>query len=138
MSSVVRNEKGEGMIVRVVFVVTGRVCALLLGGVFLWQVAEQADPRGCEAVVHVTEADVDVWVDRSLFRVEGWNGSPIVCEIRPGRHLLRMFRHGRLLYEESFTLGRGEGIVLTAWDTTRPRVAPGNAPGTAALASARS
>jgi hypothetical protein len=95
---------------------TMHVGALMLGSAVCWQVVEHADSRDCEAVVHVTEAEVDVMIDGSEYRVEAWRPSPIVCELRPGRHTLRMTRGGRVLYEEAFTLGPGDDIVLTAWD----------------------
>jgi hypothetical protein len=100
---------------------TKGVGALGLGCTALGYVAEQAGPRECRAVIHVTEADVDVWVDGLSYRVDSWRDSPILCPLRPGHHALRMCRGGQTLYEETFTLRRGDDVVLTAWDQARPR-----------------
>ncbi len=97
------------------------VGALALAAAILWQVAENSGPEGCRAVVHVTEQGVDVKIDDSAHRVETWRDSPVVLGLRPGRHTLRMSRRGRVLYEEVFTLRRGDDVVLTAWDATRRR-----------------
>jgi hypothetical protein len=108
------------MVIRGLLVATSRhVAALALGGAILWQVAERAVPRECEAVVHVTEAGVDVAIDDSTYRFEAWRGTPIVCALRPGRHTVCMSRDGQVLYEEVFTLRPGENVILTAWDRGR-------------------
>jgi hypothetical protein len=95
--------------------------SLALGCTILGYVAAQAGPQGCEAAIHVTEADVHLWVDGESYRVDSWRDAPILWPLRPGRHVLRMLRGGRILYEETFTLGRGEEVVLTAWDPARLR-----------------
>jgi hypothetical protein len=41
----------------------------------------------------------------------------ISCELRPGRHLLRMQRSDHILHEEWFTARRGENVVLVAWNS---------------------
>jgi hypothetical protein len=99
-----------------------RVGALVLGGVFVWQVAENSGLRKGEAIVHVTESGVDVTIDDSEYRVETVTDSPIVCDLTAGRHTLRMARDGRVLYEESFTVPTNNDVVLTAWDKTRRRM----------------
>jgi hypothetical protein len=107
------------------FAWTRRAVAVVFGSVFLWQVAERADPRGCEAVVHVTEDFVDVTVDGWAYRAGAWTGEPIVFPLRPGRHTLHMSRGGRALFEQGFELRPGEEVVLTAWDASRgPRPDP--------------
>ena len=100
---------------------TKGVGSLALTCAVLGYVAGQAGPRECGAVIHVTEADVEVWVDGLSYRVDSWEDSPILCPLRPGRHELRMSRGGQTLYEETFTLRRGDDVVLTAWDQARPR-----------------
>ena len=55
-------------------------------------------------------------VDDVAYQVESLWETPIVCEISPGRHILRMSRGERVLYEEEFTLGPGKEIVLMAWE----------------------
>jgi hypothetical protein len=90
--------------------------ALALGGVVLWQVAEHSGPQKCVAYVHVSVAKVEVKVDDVAYEVESLWETPIVCELGPGRHILRMSRSERLLYEQEFTLGPGQEIVLIAWE----------------------
>jgi hypothetical protein len=97
----------------------------LLGVFVLWQIVEHAVPPSGSTVVHVTERDVDIFIDGTPYHVRGYRGAPIVTTLRPGRHTLRMSRKGRVLYDEPFEIGRrDDGIVLTAWDKTRP-VDPG-------------
>src|SRR5262245_32330595 len=98
------------------------VGALALSGAVLGYVAHEAGPRECRAVIHVTEADVDVWVDGVVYRIDSWREAPIPCPLRPGRHSLRMFRGGQTLYEETFILRRGDDVVLTAWDAAARRL----------------
>lgn len=93
--------------------------AALLAGSMLGWVAERSGPPRVEVVVHVAEPDVEVGVGGRTFRVEGRAGSPLVCELPPGRHELLMTRGGRALYREMFEAPRGKGVVLTAWDATR-------------------
>jgi hypothetical protein len=102
---------------------TKGVVALTLVSAMFGYVAGQAGPQKCQAVIHVTEAGVDVWVDGLTFRVDTWRDSPIICPLAPGRHELRMTLGGRTLYQESFTLRGGDDVVLTAWDPARPRTA---------------
>ena len=90
--------------------------ALALGGVILWQRSEHSGPQKCVAYVHVSAARVEVMVDDVAYQVESLGETPIVCEISPGRHILRMSRGERVLYEEEFTLGPGKEIVLMAWE----------------------
>jgi hypothetical protein len=46
--------------------------------------------------------------------------TPIVCELRPGKHTLQMTRNGKMLDEEEFSLSAGGEVVLTSWK--RPQV----------------
>jgi hypothetical protein len=86
-------------------------------------------------------AKVDVTVDDQRYRVETMWERPIVCELPAGRHLLRMLRSGRVLFEQEFTLDAGQEVVLTAWEGFNdqgtaadcplspglgPRISPGN------------
>ncbi len=106
-------------------VIANRVGALLLGGFFLWQVIEHAGPFKGEAIVHVSERNVDVMIDQWNYRVgTKKNETPITCELSPGWHSLTMRREGKILYEERFSLQPGEEVVLTAWDKTKPRPEP--------------
>ena len=93
----------------------------LLGlAVLGWVVDSVGTPTG-HAVVHVTESDVTVQVGGNTYEFADRPGDPIVCELRPGTHELTMPRDGRVLYEQSFRIRRGESLVLTAWDPERLR-----------------
>jgi hypothetical protein len=90
--------------------------ALALGGAILWQVHNQCSFMKGVAYVHVTTPAVDVTVDDQTYRVETLWDSPIVCELPPGRHLLRMLRNECIIFEQEFTLSSGQEVVLTAWE----------------------
>jgi hypothetical protein len=97
-----------------VFATVKGMGALALGGAILWQVAERAGVGQGVAYIHVYTADVDVTVDEMSYHVNSLWETPIVCELGPGRHVVRMFRHGQALFEEEFTLGLGQEIVVCA------------------------
>jgi hypothetical protein len=90
--------------------------ALVLGGVILWQVVEHCGPAKGIAYVHVAKPQVNVTVDDETYWVESLWDTPIVCELGPGRHTLRMLQSGRVLFEQEFTLEPGQEVVLTAWE----------------------
>ncbi len=101
---------------RIVFGTAKRVGSLALGGAILWQVIEHSNPPICIAYVHVSKMMVDVTIDDQAYWVETYQDTPIVCELSPGRHVLRMFKSGHVLFEEEFTLDLGQEVVLTAWE----------------------
>jgi hypothetical protein len=63
------------------------VGALALGGVILWQVVEHCSPAKGIAYVHVAKSKVNVMIDDETYWVETSWQAPIVCELRPGRHM---------------------------------------------------
>ncbi len=90
---------------------------LVLAGAILCQVAMHSGVENGTAYVHVTASDsVEVTVDQEVYQVTSVWEPPIVCSLRPGTHVLRMIRDGQTLYEEEFTVGIGEEVVLTAWE----------------------
>jgi hypothetical protein len=93
-----------------------------LGSVILWQVAIHSGSQKGTAYVHVSQPNVDVMVDGTEYYIESLKQTPIVCELAPGRHRLRMRQTGRVVYDEEFTVGTGQEIVLVAWE--RPDEAP--------------
>jgi hypothetical protein len=95
------------------------LAGMTLSAAVLWQVAEHSVPDMSELVVHVSELGVDVTVDHLGFRVDDYRDMPVVCSVRAGKHLLRMYREGKVIYEEEFTVRRGQDRVLAAWDETR-------------------
>jgi len=92
--------------------------AVVVGIAVCWEAVDQAGPEYSEVVIHVNECDVHISVDDLDFRVDSVADWPVVCNVRPGRHLLRMTRSGEILYEEDFAIRRGEDKILTA---CRPR-----------------
>ena len=102
-----------GLIIQTaVYTLGKRVGSFLLGGVVLWQVAEHTGPSHGQAIIHVANKHVDVTVDRDAYRIEDLSESPIVCELRPGHHTVRMSRDGKDLYQEDFVVAAGEDTVL--------------------------
>jgi hypothetical protein len=106
------------------FSMARRVGALLLGGIILWQVVDRCGATRGQAIVHVSMPQVEVRIDDQAYWVETLWATPIVCELRPGHHRLRMLRSGRVLYEEEFTLAAGEERILAAWDGYRDGRSP--------------
>jgi hypothetical protein len=102
-----------------------RVGALLLGGAILWQVATHWNSTDGRVIVHVATPQVYVAVDDATYWVENLWETPIVCDLRPGRHQVRMLQNGRVLHEEEFTLAAGEERILTAWDGSADGRGPG-------------
>jgi hypothetical protein len=87
-----------------------------LSGLILWQVVIHIGPQYGIAYVHVPKPNVDVMVDDANYHIDTVWDTPIVCELSPGAHILRMRRDGRVVYEENFSLGVGQEIVLTAYE----------------------
>jgi hypothetical protein len=104
------------------FAAVKAVGGLALGGAVLWQVAAHSGPPNGIAYVHVSTPQVDVMVDERTYHIQSLWDSPIVCELRPGKHSLQMSRYGQTLFAEEFTLKAAEEVVLTAWE--RPEIAP--------------
>jgi hypothetical protein len=99
--------------------------ALLLGGFILWRVALHAGPPTGRALVHVSTTPADVSVNDDVYHVESLYQTPVVCELKPGRHTARMMQGGRLLYHEDFRIVAGEDVVLAAWDQYDDGRSPG-------------
>ena len=92
------------------------VGALILGAVVLWQVVEHVGPTKGGAIVHVSTTPADVTIDDAVYHVDSLEQTPIVCELRAGRHKVRMLLEGQVVYEEEFTIVAGEEFVFAAWD----------------------
>jgi hypothetical protein len=99
-----------------IFALCKGIGALGLGGAILWQVVIHIGPQHGIAYVHVSTRNVDVMIDDEKYHIETLWESPITLEQSPGAHVLRMSRRGQLLYEENFSLGVGQDIVLIAWE----------------------
>jgi hypothetical protein len=95
------------------------MAALLVGGTTLWWIVEQVGPIEGTVLVHVTEPDVEVTVGGQTFSIEERRYAPIECRLRSGRYLLRMKRGDRILYEDWFTVHRGEEVILNYRVTPR-------------------
>jgi hypothetical protein len=57
----------------------------------------------------------EVTIDDIEYHIASLYDCPLVCDLQPGRHMLRMLRSGQVLYEEAFTLSCDEEVVLIAW-----------------------
>jgi hypothetical protein len=102
------------MIQAAAYALAKRLGTLLLGGVVLWQVAEHVGPSHSWAIVHVSSPHVELIVDHDSYLIEDLSQSPIVCELRPGRHTVRLRKDGEVRYQEEFKLAAGEEVVLAA------------------------
>ena len=102
------------------------VVSVVFGGVILWQVAEHCGSMKGRAIVHVPIPKVELIVDDVPYRVESLYGfADRLADLAPGRHVVQMHRDGRVLYREEFTLGRGEEVILSAWDGYTDGRSPG-------------
>jgi hypothetical protein len=105
------------MVLRTVACIIGKpVGAVMLGGVILWHVADRAVGSKGQAIVHVSTLPADLVVDQAVYRVVDWGKTPIVCDLRAGRHSARLIKDGRVVYQEEFLLRGGEEVILNAWD----------------------
>ena len=94
---------------------------LFIAVIVFWATAEKSVTTECEAIVHVMEHHVEITIDDQVFPIEDDNVAPIVCHLRPGRHVLQMLRNGFLLQQEEFSLAAGQQAVFTAWDPDRAK-----------------
>ncbi len=112
-----RYVRGALILIKSTLVAMGKpIAGLALGGAILSQVVAHSGPPNGIAYVHVTSLGVDVMVDDAKHHVKSFCDSPIVCELRAGKHMLQMSRNGRTLFEEEFTVKSGTEVVLTAWE----------------------
>jgi hypothetical protein len=119
-----------GRVLRTVACVIGKpVGAVLLGGVVLWNVADHAVSSKGQAIVHVSTLPADLMVDQAVFRVVDWGRTPIVCDLRPGRHSARLIQDGRVVYQEEFFIRAGEEVILNAWSGYEDGRSPGRGEG---------
>jgi hypothetical protein len=92
------------------------VGAVCLGSLVLWQVAQHSGATRGTAIVHVFESHVVVSLDDRDYPVNTVYESPLLCEVRAGRHVLKLKRGDRVVYNEEFSVEAGQEVVLTAWD----------------------
>ena len=104
----------------VVFMLVKGIGALALGGAILWQVAKHCGPCKGIVYVHVAKPRVSVAVDAQTHWVETMWETPIVRELEPGSHTLRMFDDGRVVFEQEFTIDAGQELVLIACEGYNP------------------
>jgi|SRR6516162_4712144 hypothetical protein len=84
----------------------------LLGGTVLWWVVDHVGPTHGTVLVHVYVPNVEVTVGDRTYEVRDPLDVPIELELAPGRYLLRMRRGDHVLYEEWFTVDRGDNVIL--------------------------
>jgi hypothetical protein len=65
---------------------------------------------------------VIVSVDNQSYRVESIAESPVVCELGPGSHVVKVRRGGSLLGEEGFIVEPGQDVILCP--ASSPAMAP--------------
>ncbi|HZW30868.1 MAG TPA: hypothetical protein VFF52_09195 [Isosphaeraceae bacterium] len=90
--------------------------SLALGGTILGLVAHHCGPQEGVADIHVSTPGTDVTVDDAEYHVATLWETPIVCDLSPGPHLLRMCRGGRVVFEQEFWLAPGQEVVLSDWE----------------------
>jgi hypothetical protein len=90
------------------------VGAILLGGAVLWQVALYCGPPNATVCVHVAQGYGDLTIDDATYHVRTMWETPVVRELQPGRHVLRMSRDERQVFEQVFSIAPGEELVLVA------------------------
>lgn len=90
------------------------VLFLLFAAPILWQIAENSGSRRGIAYIHVPKPEVLVTVDAATYWVETLWETPVVCELQPGIHNLKMTKGGLVLYENEFRLAPGEEVVIVA------------------------
>jgi hypothetical protein len=84
----------------------------LLGGTVLWWVVNHVGPTRGTVLVHVYVPNVEVTVGDRTYQVKDRLDVPIERELPAGQYLLRMRRGDQVLYEEWFTVDRGDNVVL--------------------------
>jgi WD40 repeat protein len=104
------------MIQTVCLALAKRIGAVALGSVILWQVSVHSGASKGRAIVHVATPAVEITVDDARYWIETLWDTPIVCDLRPGCHRVRMVRDARVVYEEEFTIAAGQELILSAWD----------------------
>jgi hypothetical protein len=122
-----------GMLISLIATTVKRLGAVCLAFVVLWHVGRYAGPQAGEAIVHVARHGVIVSVDNRSYRIDSIGDSPVVCELAPGTHTVKVYRDELLLSDEDFTVEAGKQVVLFPIARTRgvPAVAsigPGSVP----------
>ncbi len=110
------------MVISLIATTVKRLGAVCLALVIFWHVAQHAGPQAGEAIVHVARPGVIVSVDTRSYRIDSIEDSPVVCELTPGTHTVKVLRDDLLLGEEDFTVEAGKQVVL--YPIARPRAAP--------------
>jgi hypothetical protein len=96
------------------FAAYGLFCFAVLG----W-IAENSGERKVDVVLHVLEPNVEIEVGPRRLVISEQPRNPISLTLRPGSHVLRVTRYGHRLLEESFEVGRGQNVVLAAYDQSK-------------------
>jgi hypothetical protein len=105
----------------------GAVCLIF---VILWHVVLHAGPQEGTAIVHVSRPDVDVSIDNRSYHVDSMEESPLVCELPPGVHEVKVSVDGLILGEESFTVEPGKEVVMSPITRAAAKLAASGAGGT--------
>ena len=92
------------------------IAGLVIGLVVFWQTADRVTRRDSGVVVHVLQDRADLMIDGQEIPYTFGLQTPVVYDLPRGHHDLRMYLQGELVYQEEFTLARGEERVLFAWN----------------------
>jgi hypothetical protein len=111
-----------GMLISLIATTVKRLGAVCLAFVVLWHVGRHAGPQAGEAIVHVPRPGVIVSVDYRSYRIDSSADSPVVCELAPGTHTVKVLRDDLLLSEQDFTIEAGKQVIL--YPVARPMAAP--------------
>ncbi len=90
--------------------------AVVLGGGILWEVALHCGSPQGTVYVHVSAGECDVTVDDATYHIKTLWETPIVRELEPGSHIVRMSRDGLVVFEQEFSIAAGEELVMSAWE----------------------
>jgi hypothetical protein len=100
------------MVISLIATTVKRLGAVCLAFVVLWHVARHAGPQVGQAIVHVPRPGVIVSIDNRSYRIDSIEDSPVVCELAPGVHTVKVERDVLLLGDEDFTVEAGKQVVL--------------------------
>jgi hypothetical protein len=113
------------MVISLIATSVKRLGAVCLALVILWHLAHHAGPQVGKAIVHAPRPGVLVSIDNRSYRIDSLAESPVVCELSPGAHTVKVHRDELLLGEEDFTVEPGKQVILhpiAHWAATRVAV----------------
>jgi hypothetical protein len=98
-------------------------CVLALA---VWHITASlswAKPYG-KVLVYVSEQPSVLTVDRQHYLINPQMAYPLICELSPGEHVLRLERKGEKIYEETFSVEAHREQTIFAPKKTAARFTP--------------